>query len=105
MADIIFNHTLPDETYNNTGHPFNGINKRLLYSMGMLYHTEEVHNLNPQSIDEYIAFISTHLTEAKLKYAEILDETMENHIKIGLKRFLAKINKTDIEINTITQEE
>lgn len=97
MADLTFEHTLPDEIYENEGHPFHGENKMFLYAMGMLYSEPEIIQQQFDNVEDYKNFIIQNIALAKEKYSEVLNREAQNYIRGNLNRFLKKIRKAVIE--------
>lgn len=102
MADLTFEHIIPDEIYDNEGHPFHGKNKLFLYAMGMLYNDPDIVAQNFQTVDEYINFIIANVEQAKARYSQILNEEAENYIRANLNRFLKKLTKVEAVVNLST---
>ena len=106
MADIIFEHTLPDETYNNSGHPFDGKNKRILYAMGMYYATRAPRDPDFDTVEEFATWVVNNLDAAKERYEEEMNKVVKRQISRGLNMFLnAKIDHSVPEIDVTTEEQ
>ena len=107
MADLIFEHVLPDETYNNPGHPLHGYNKRILYALGLWYSQTANQPEEQQftTIEEFVNYISNNFNEAKEKYALYMNNVLIKTIKKGVKGFLRDTQNMPFDVDVETQEQ
>jgi len=105
MADIIFEHVLPDETYDNPGHPLHGYNKRVLYALGLWYSqtANQPEEQQFETIEEFVDYISNNFNEAKEKYALYMNNVLIKNIRKGVRGFLKKSQNVEFDVDVETE--